>query len=136
MKEIDFREPRTGSEWRAQERGDGAYASIARAAAHDAGTGLPPDFADRVAAAAGARAEAANAGTWLETGLIAALLAALLLGGAALFLLTGRLDSLLRPSWPLGLAACVVVSQVLELATPRRPRNAGASRCDHGGGPA
>jgi hypothetical protein len=134
MKDIDFRDPRSEAEWRAQERGDGSYARIARAAAYEPEMRLPADFAERMAAMAHTRTKAAQAPTVLETGLIALLLTILFAAAGALLALTGRLDGVLRPSWPLGLAVCVALSLVLELLTPRRPRSAGASRFDRDGG--
>ena len=135
MKDIDFRDPRAENEWRAQERGEGIYARIARAAAHDPGVDVPADFAERIAASAQARRKAAQAPTGLESGLIAVLLAILVVAAGGILVLTGRLDGLLRPSWPLGLAVCVTLSLLLELFTPRRPRSAGASRFGRDGGP-
>lgn len=78
------------------------YAQIVRAAAHEPGVDLPADFAERMAAKACARTKAAQAPTWVETGLIALLFAVLVTAAGALLALTGRLDAVLRPAARVG----------------------------------
>lgn len=131
MKDIDFRTDRAAEgEWQAQQRGDGPYAAVARAARQGMEPALPADFAERVAATAQARARALRQPARLETWLIAGLLVTMLGGGVAAMAADPRVLEALSPRgalaqpWLLGLAACAAVTQGMAwlLRPARLPR--------------
>lgn len=112
MKDIDFRtHPAAEREWQAQERGEGTYAHVARAAGEPVEAMLPPDFAERVAVMAQVRASALRQPARFETWLIALLLITLVAGGAAFIATDTRSLESLRQPWLLGLAGCLALSQ-------------------------
>ena len=112
MKDIDFRtQPPAEREWQAQERGEGTYAHVNRAAAQPIEVILPMEFAERVAATAQARANALRQPARFESWLIALLLIALVAGGAAFIATDSRSLESLRQPWLLGLAGCLALSQ-------------------------
>ncbi|MGN6481633.1 hypothetical protein [Luteibacter sp.] len=122
MKDIDFRTNHAAeNEWQAQERGDGPYAAIGRAARQGMEPGLPPDFAERVAATAQARARALRQPARLESWLIGVLLAVLVVTGGAAMVFDARFQMTLREldvpgtNWLLGLAACAALTQAIAL---------------------
>jgi hypothetical protein len=131
MKDIDFRTNHAAeNEWQAQERGDGPYAAIGRAARQGMEPTLPPDFAERVAVTAQARARALHQPARLETWLIGVLLTVLVVAGAAGIAMDARVMMPLRElnvpgaGWLLGLAACAALTQAMAwwLKPNRQPR--------------
>ena len=120
MKDIDFRTHHAAeNEWQAQERGDGPYAAIGRAARQGMEPALPPDFAERVAATAQARARALRQPARLEGWLIGVLLTVLVVTGAAAMAIDPHFLPPLREldvpggAWLLGVAACAALTQAL-----------------------
>ncbi|QWT19181.1 hypothetical protein KPL74_15690 [Bacillus sp. NP157] len=124
MKDIDFRnDPAAEREWQAQERGEGRYAAVLRAAGTDVGPTLPAGFAGRVADVAEARRRAAGQPARLEAWLIGVLLAILLASAVPLVFTNEHALETLRQPWLLGLAGCLALSQALALLRPLRTRS-------------